>query len=419
MKNALLDRIGCGLAARRLSLGQEISSYVEQSICTGDSSIWGTDIKTQAHLAALVNGASSSHLEYDSHDSMVPALIALGEQHGASGKLVLHSMKIGYYTSVFLRKILATNIEKRGLHWPAYIAAFISSAACSNMLGLTGEETANAMGIAASLSPAAPFESFTRGASVKDLYGGWGNMLGVQSTQLSGLGMTGPDTLFEGKRGLFRNWLNGSPDSIVLESALNFGENEMRFHIKPFPSCTSAHPTLSALENIIVEHPSLDPNEIEGVEVVTYRFGADLSDESDPNTPIGAKVNIPFLTASMLIHRVLLPEHSERPWIHDSHVQNLAERIHVSSENIQDELLTRKRMARVIITMNNGEYFESCVRGSKWSKTCATRIEIQEKFRANVGNLFSVKRVEQLISMVGDIENPADISDFAELLRSE
>ncbi len=78
LRNAILDRVGCGLGARRLAVGQEISSNVKHNQCPGVSTIWGADTKTQAHMAALVNGASSSHLEYDSHDSMIPAALALG-----------------------------------------------------------------------------------------------------------------------------------------------------------------------------------------------------------------------------------------------------------------------------------------------------------------------------------------------------
>jgi 2-methylcitrate dehydratase PrpD len=419
LKNAILDRIGCGLGARRLALGQEISSYIKQNQCLGDSSVWGTDTETQAHLAALVNGASSSHLEYDSHDSMIPAAIALGEQCGASGELLLQSLKIGYVIGVILRKLLASDIEKRGLHWPAYIAAFVSSAACSAILGLTSNEASNALSIAATLSPAAPFESFTRGASVKDLYGGWGNMLGVQSVQFSKLGLTGSNTIFEGDRGLFRNWLNGNPNSETVDAALDIGEIEMMFHIKPFPSCTSAHPALSALEKLIMEYPDVNPDEIERVDIDTYRFGVDLSDESNPDTPIGAKLNIPFLAASMLVHRQLLPEHSEKPWMTDSRIRGLANRIYVGCESGEDELLTRKRTASVLITMNDGESLETSVENPRWSDTRATQAEIHDKFLANVGGFFSVSRVERIISMVREIEYLKDIREFTKLLRPE
>jgi 2-methylcitrate dehydratase PrpD len=350
---------------------------------------------------------------------MIPAALALGEQHGTSGELLLQSLKVGYFTGVVLRNLLASGIEKRGLHWPAYIAAFVSSAACSNILGLTSDEAANAMSIAASLSPAAPFESFTRGASVKDLYGGWGNMLGVQSAELGKLGLTGPDTLFEGERGLFRNWLNGTPDAEAVDAAFDIGEIEMMFHIKPFPSCTSAHPTLSALEKLIMENPGLTPDEIERVEIDTYRFAGDLSDESSADAPVGAKVNIPFLAASMLVHGRLLPEHSENPWISDIGIRGLASRIHVGCESGADELLTRERTARVVITLNDGERLEAYVKNPRWSSTRATRAEIQDKFKANVGDFFSVSRVERIITMVGEIEYLDDIREFTELLRPE
>ena len=419
LRNAILDRVGCGLGARRLAVGQEILSYVKHNRCRGVSTIWGADTKTQAHMAALVNGASSSHLEYDSHDSMIPAALALGEQHGTSGELLLQSLKVGYFTGVVLKNLLASSIEKRGLHWPAYIAAFVSAAACSNILGLTRDEAANAMSIAASLSPAAPFESFTRGASVKDLYGGWGNMLGVQSAELSKLGLTGPDTLFGGERGLFRNWLDGYPDVEAVDSAFDIGEIEMMFHIKPFPSCTSAHPTLSALEKLIMENPGLTPDEIERVEIDTYRFAGDLSDESSADTPVGAKVNIPFLAASMLVNGRLLPEHSENPWIMDSVIRGLASRIRVGCESGEDELLTRERAARVVITLDDGERLEAYVKNPRWSSTRATRAEIHDKFKANVGDFFSVSRVERIISMVGEIEYLDDIREFTELLRPE
>lgn len=419
MKNAVLDRIGCGLGAQRLALGQEISSYIQHNPCEGFSTIWGTSARTQAQLAALINGASSSHLEYDSHDSMIPATIALGEELGSSGESILQSIKIGYFTGVILKKLLASSIEKRGLHWPAYISAFISSAACSNLLDLTRKETANAIGIAATLTPSTPFESFTRGATVKDLYGGWGNMLGIQSAQLSKLGLTAPDSVFEGKRGVFRNWLGAHPGAETLSSAFNLDDVKVMFHIKPFPCCTSAHPTLTALERLLTENPRLDPDDIKHVEVVTYRFGVDLSNESDPETPIGAKLNIPFLASSMLIHRQLLPEHSEKPWILDGKIRSLANRVHVSYESGIDEYSSRQRTAHVLLALKNGEHIEAYAENSRWSETRPTWAEICEKFRTNVGSLFSLSQIEHIITTVDVMDQIKDIRELTILLNPE
>ena len=166
----------------------------------------------------------------------------------------------------------------------------------------------------------------------------------------------------------------------------------------------------------MTENPDLRPDKIEKVEINTYRFGVDLSEESSPDTPIGAKLNIPFLAASMLVHGQLLPEHSEKTWIWDGKVRGLADRIHVGCESGEDELLTRKRTARVVITLKTGECLEAYAANSRWSKTQATNDEVQDKFRANVGDLFSASRVNEIISMSGEIEFLEDIREFTKLL---
>lgn len=121
----------------------------------------------------------------------------------------------------------------------------------------------------------------------------------------------------------------------------------------------------------------------------------------------------------MLIHGRLLPEHSEKPWIQNRRIRDLADRIHVGCESFDDELLTRKRTARVVISLSNGERLEAYATNSGWSKTRATQTEIQDKFRTNVGDLFSASRVERIISMVGGIEYLEDIREFTELLCHE
>jgi len=130
-------------------------------------------------------------------------------------------------------------------------------------------------------------------------------------------------------------------------------------------------------------------------------------------------LNIPFLAATLLVHGQLLPEHVEEPWLRDSVVLELADKVSVSCNADDDELLTRTRTARVVVTLKTGERIEAYTGSSRWSKTRATDDEIKDKFRANVGPYFSGKRVEQIISVVGEIEHLADICLLTELLRPE
>ena len=58
---------------------------------------------------------------------------------------------------------------------------------------------------------------------------------------------------------------------------------------------------MTAAEKLL-ENNAIDIREIASIDILTYRFGASLSNSSTPDTPISAKVNIPFLTAAMLKH---------------------------------------------------------------------------------------------------------------------
>ena len=416
LKKALIDRIGCGLGARRIGIGTELNSLIQKDSVNGSSTVWGTNLKTTPDSAALINGAISSHLEYDTHDAMIPAVIALGEQRGIGGERVLQSLKIGYFTGAIMRRLLASEVEKRGLHWPAYLGAFSAAAACSNILELSKPLTRNAIGIAASLCPVSPFEAFTAGASVKDLYGGWGNMLGVKSATLAASGLTGPDTVFEGKRGLFMNWLGKIPDEKIIETALDINEVDMVFHFKPYPCCTAAIPTLTAIEKLLNEYPEIYVEEILNITIDTYRFGLSLSEESDPSTPIGAKVNIPFLAASMLVHHRLLPEHTERPWIGDEAIKQLSSLVSLTCSQDDAELLSRQRYAHILLEMKNGEHLEAYADAPKWSKEPASRSEIYSKFMENVGNLLPDSGKEMILSKIEEIERVEDIRELTKLL---
>jgi len=276
--------------------------------------------------------------------------------------------------------------------------------------------TRNAIGIAASLCPVSPFEAFTAGASVKDLYGGWGNMLGVKSSTLAAFGLTGPDTVFEGERGLFLTWLGKIPNEKIIETALDVDDVNIVFHFKPYPCCTAAIPTLTALEKLLKKYPEIDTEEILNVAIDTYHFGLSLSEESDPSTPIGAKVNIPFLAASMLVHRRLMPEHTERPLIDSEKIKQLSSLVSLTCSKDDEELLARQRYAHVVLKMKNGEKHEAYTDATKWSKEPASRSEIYSKFMENVGNLLPNSEKELIISKIEEIERVEDIRELTKLL---
>ena len=106
-RQCLLDWLAVALAGSR----EELSGILaEQAIEDGGrpaASLIGRSEKISAHQAALVNGAASHALDYDDvnmamsgHPTVpiVPALLALAEDRGASGADFISAFVAGYET---------------------------------------------------------------------------------------------------------------------------------------------------------------------------------------------------------------------------------------------------------------------------------------------------------------------------------
>ena len=153
---------------------------------------------------------------------------------------------------------------------------------------------------------------------MKDLYGGWGEMIGILSARMSRINYYGgPLTLIEGKRGLGRAFNQGLLKKRILEKTIqnckSFKASDI--NIKPFPTCTSVHPTLTALEKLLIEQQDLNPEKIKRVDIKTYNYEVELSNESNIIKPISMKLNIPFLSSVMLLNKTVQIEDTETPFM--------------------------------------------------------------------------------------------------------
>jgi len=94
----MLDCLGTILSGSQIESALAITAAAEGVGGSQDSTIFGTGIKTNAMLAALVNGTAGHSQDYDDdhregtqHSSVVvlPAVLALAEKYKKSGKDVL------------------------------------------------------------------------------------------------------------------------------------------------------------------------------------------------------------------------------------------------------------------------------------------------------------------------------------------
>src|ERR1700749_4311774 len=93
-KDLILDTLGVALAAVPRPIGKTIMDHVaEQGGERGSATVFGASIRVTAELAALANGTLANALDFDGGfhlpTHVLPAALAVAEQHGASGEDLL------------------------------------------------------------------------------------------------------------------------------------------------------------------------------------------------------------------------------------------------------------------------------------------------------------------------------------------
>src|SRR3954470_24706873 len=156
-KVGILDTVGVTLAGADDPSATIVAGVLSAN---GASLLLGTNKRTGALDAALVNGTASHALDFDDcnntlggHPSapILPALFALADEIGASGRDFIAAYVAGFETECKIS--LGVNFYQytRGWHPTTTIGVFGAAAACAKLLKLDDEKTAIALSIAASL----------------------------------------------------------------------------------------------------------------------------------------------------------------------------------------------------------------------------------------------------------------------------
>jgi 2-methylcitrate dehydratase PrpD len=366
----LLDALGCAAAGARLN---PYDAFVTGQPEDDEASIWFWERRSTTEHAALVNGSLAHHVEMDDGQSdaslhggvtVIPAAIAVGEAIEASGESLLLAIAAGYAAAVACGRPLKEGINDHNLHPPSMVGCFGAAAAAASLLGHSAEETASALGLAGVLMPLGPFESFTRGATIKDLYGGWPAFVGVVAARYARHGLSGPLELFSSERDGIGRFLAHRAIGERLDLDL---DDSLDVYIKPFATCRAVHASLTALEQLL----PLDVEDISSIDVETYRFASELSHDSDPSTVIGAKTSIPYAVATLLLDGRVDPEAFAPEALKSSDRRRLAALVSVRH--------TLEQGARVTVTFRNAGGRTALVREAR------SETDVRAKFRRLAG----------------------------------
>ncbi len=171
-KRSLLNFIGCAVGIGRNPVMADIIAVLEPFSGPGTATLMGRSERLDPLTAAFVNAVAGNTLAFDdTHLATVihptapvaPAALAMAETRGLSGAQVLTAFALGAEFECRIGNAVMPEHYARGWHITATCGVFGSAVATSHLLGLTRQQIANALGIAAS-SAAGVVENLPTGA---------------------------------------------------------------------------------------------------------------------------------------------------------------------------------------------------------------------------------------------------------------
>ena len=418
----LLDTLGCGLAAHALDTAPYVRGVTREQAADGPATVIGLAEGAPAQDAAFANGTLCHALDFDdthppsvSHISavVVPAAIAAGEVAGADGAALLAAIVAGNEITTRVGMAASEAFHARGFHPTSACGVFGAAGAAARLRGLDAPRTVRALGIAGSLA-CGIMEFLSDGSSTKRLHPGFAARAGVLAASLAAHGATGPESVFEGRFGLYRTFLGRDDvDLDALADGLGTTWETPQIAFKPYPACHYVHAALDAAIAAVTD-AGLDAQDVEEVVVISPPAGVALvlepaAAKARPRSEYEAKFSLPFSVAAYLRHgRVDVRTYTDDA-IADEDVLAIAARVRYEVKDFATAGTAFPGGARVRAT--DGRVIERELlyqRGDP--RNPMSDGDVREKYRTNAALALAADEVAGLERAVAELETLADLS---------
>jgi 2-methylcitrate dehydratase PrpD len=409
-RRCLLDTVAAGLAGRRTELSSIVHDYAATVYGGGEVPLWLDGRTVSPPGAALANGMTIDAL--DIHDgyapvkghagaAVVPAVLAAVPAAGSqpvSGEELLCTLAVGY--EVALRAGVTLHGTACDYHTSGAWNALGAAAAVARSLGLGGEQTRHALGIAEYHGPRSQMMRCIDHPTMLKDGSGWGAMTGVSAALLAASGFTGaPAVTVE------------APDLATFWSDLGTRWRIVEQYFKPYAVCRWAQPAIAAALAVQKAHP-FAPGAIERITVTTFHQAARLTCRR-PATTEEAQYSLPFPVAAALVHGRLGLSELTGAGLRDPGVLRLAERVELVDDPEMSARFPAERVARVCIETATGAVLDSGQVEAPWGELAPpTDAELIAKFRWLAGESMPATRADELLDIIW---NCADLSDIGRL----
>ena len=426
-KIAVLDTVGVALAGASEDAPKLVEETLELRPGGGPALIFGSSRRTGALDATLINGVAAHALDFDNtaknlggHVSavVVPAIIAAGETHGASGRDLILAHAAGFEVGAAIGRCVNPAHSEKGWHPTATLGVFAVTAACAKLLKLTVTQTETALALATSLAAG---HKANFGTMTKPLHAGQCARGGLFAALLARKGYTANAAAFEHKQGFFNLFGVGKVDAArALEGWGSWEIVNPGASYKLYPCCYSTHSAVEATLNLVRRHGPFEARAVARIDSLTPRQGLAHTDRPDPDSPLAAKFSVQYCVARAALDGKVVLEHFEGDAHREPAVRDLLKRVRATPYTGKPFADDDPFDAEVTITLTDGRTFTEKVDRplGRTSDNAIAHEDMKAKFENCAGRVLAPAAVAAACRALESLEKLGSTRELTALLEA-
>jgi 2-methylcitrate dehydratase PrpD len=388
-----------------------------------ESRVFFQGTRLPAPHAALMNAAYGHGADLDDGNrtaqghpgvGTIPAVLALAEAHGLSGRDVITAIVAGY--DIFVRMATALNPShlSRGFHTTGTIGTLAAAGAAAKALKLPLAGVRNTLSLAA-LQAAGLLEVAESGQMAKPFHPAKAAFNAILAARLAQAGAEGPREPLEGRKGFIKAFADHA-DLEILGKDLGKKFRISSCYIKLYPACRHTHGAIDAALKLREALPSL--NALNAVKIHIYPAAISLTGSiTKPKNEDEAKFSLRYTVATALTKGHFTLKDLDAAKGLDKETRGVISKIEIISEPKMENRAANIRGARVELLLKDGTTLREEVKLPKGDpEVPVTDEDMGGKLRFCAEDLFPETRQRVIRETVKKLDRLENVSGLMKLL---
>ena len=416
-KRTLVNILAVSLSASYAGPVRALNAWAKAEGANPRATVIGSGLRTSLGNAALLNGYMAHLQDYDdTHFPTVlhptapiwPAVLALAEESGASGRDALAAFALGAEVACRISMSVHPWHYDAGWHITGTAGVFGSAAGAGWLLGLGADQLRHALGTAG-----------TQASGIREVFGTDSKAMhpakaasnGLQAALLAKEGFTGPDDIIGGRRGFWAVLSAAGHDEEQLLG--DFGQRwELGNNgLKPYANGVVSHPLQDAVISLRNRH-DLTLEGVAAIDARVHPLVLELMNRAEPRWGLEGKFSFQHCAATALVDGAGHDAQFSDAKVTDPTITALRTKVsaQVDEGMAEDQVFVR-------ITLTDGSSVETYVEHATGSpENPMTDEALEAKFSTLAGEIIGPKQAGDLLAAVWGLAEAPNVREVTKLM---